>query len=55
MYEIVGDLSEPSYFRVDNDGNIFVKQALKPDIEVEYVVSFHVINFILSTWYQVSL
>ena len=40
VYEVVGDLSAPSYFRVDNNGNVFVKQSLREDIQLEYVVSY---------------
>ncbi len=39
-YEVVGDLAAPSYFRVDQQGNVFVRNSLKDDISDEYTVSF---------------
>ena len=39
MYKVVGDLAAPSYFYVDNNGNVFVKQSLKTDIANQYIVS----------------
>jgi hypothetical protein len=52
VYEVVGELSAPSYFDVDNNGNVFVKQSLRQDIQTEYVVSmssFYSIKFQLRT------
>ncbi len=39
MFEVVGDLAAPSYFRVDQQGNVLVRNSLKDDIATEYVVS----------------
>ncbi len=39
-YEVVGDLAAPSYFRVDQQGNVFVRNSLKDDISNDYTVSF---------------
>ena len=38
IYEVVGDLAAPSYFRVDQQGNVFVRNSLKDDIATDYVV-----------------
>ena len=37
-FDVVGDLAAPSYFRVDQQGNVFVRNSLKDDIATEYVV-----------------
>ena len=42
MYEVVGDLAAPSYFWVDSNGNVYVRQSLKSDITMQYVVSSHI-------------
>ena len=38
MYEVVGDLSAPSYFDVDDEGEVFLKTSMRYDIQTEYVV-----------------
>ena len=38
MYEVVGELSAPSYFWVNTDGSVYVRTSLKNDIATEYKV-----------------
>ena len=43
VYQVVGDLTAPNYFWVDNAGNVFVRIPLTSDTTSQYTVSFLVI------------
>lgn len=47
VYEVIGDLSAPTYFQVDKDtGLISVKTSLSPDNTPQYVVSFNIFIYL---------
>lgn len=50
VYEVIGDLSAPTYFQVDKDsGLITLKTSLLPDNTPQYVVSFNLLYIYILT------